>query len=231
MLKIKIMKKRITKKLPAFISIITFSILIFNGSCSKDTKSPDTGNTTTGTSKIVYTDVKPDSAILSTTDSFNLDLNNDGIPDFEFQKSIFIMECGHNPEVPPTHTFSTKLSVTPTRANNAIIASVSNFSLVLDSAASINPDSLWGIGTQILFEVTATSYCGVVSEHGYWLNVADKYIGLKFIKGNNTYYGWARLSSTYSASSSSVMIGDQLILKDYAYNSIPNQPILAGQTK
>jgi hypothetical protein len=55
------------KKLPFFTTIIIFSILIFNGSCSKDTKSPDPGQTTTGNSKIVYADLNPDSVIAGQT--------------------------------------------------------------------------------------------------------------------------------------------------------------------
>jgi hypothetical protein len=81
------MKMQLCKKPPAFITMITFTIifLLFNSSCTKDKKSPDSGKTTTGSSTIVYTDVKPDSVILQIDPtSFNLNLNNDGINDFVF---------------------------------------------------------------------------------------------------------------------------------------------------
>jgi len=56
-----------------------------------------------------------------------------------------------------------------------------------------------------------------------WPNSVDRYLGLKLIVGANTYYGWARMQ---------VVFGTQptCIIKDYAYNTIPNQPILAGET-
>lgn len=222
-----------------YVSIAVISILILSNSCVKQTTTPDPTKPTppvnpTG-SNIIYTNVDPDSSILLLTDSFNLDLNNDGITDFEFKKSLSSSECGHNPEVPPTVAFHINLSVTSASAVNAIMTNASTFlALALDSSAAIGPDSLWSNASQALLEGGAISYCALTTtgHAGYWLNIADKYIGLKFIKGNDTYYGWARLSSTYSLKSGSdLIIGGQLILKDYAYNSVSNQPILAGQTK
>jgi len=233
------MKKQTTKKLPAFISIIIFAItfLLFNGSCSKDTKSPDYSKTTTGSSKIVYTDVNPDSVILKMNPaSFNLDLNKDGINDFEFNSTKGTCDDGL---IAPEVLF-TYLSVEPASGgnmimtNNTIITNGLNLAPALDSSTAIAPDSLWVSTSQfLLYGASTTGYIRCMVVDGYWLNVSDKYLGLKFIKDNNTYYGWARLSSSYSVTSAPyrhLTIG-QLILKDYAYNSIPNQPILAGQTK
>jgi hypothetical protein len=226
------------RKFPAFITMIfTIVVLLFNGSCSKDTKSLDSGKTTTGSSKIVYTDVNPDSLILKMNPaSFNLDLNNDGINDFEFNSTKGTCDDGLiAPEVPYVY-----LSVAPASGGNTIMtnsASITNglnLASVLDSSTAIAPDSLWASTPQFLLYGASTSgYIRCMVVHGYWLNVSDKYLGLKFIKGNNTYYGWARLSSSYSVTPAPyrhLTIG-QLILKDYAYNSIPNQPILAGQIK
>ena len=54
-----------------------------------------------------------------------------------------------------------------------------------------------------------------------WNGVTDKYLGLKFIVGANTHYGWARLDVQ--------AIGDVWTLKDYAYNAAPDGAIMAGQ--
>lgn len=52
----------------------------------------------------------------------------------------------------------------------------------------------------------------------------DKYLAVKFnltnVAGGNLYYGWIRISRSPS--------GD-ITYKDYAYNSVPNAPILAGE--
>ncbi|HEX4374710.1 MAG TPA: hypothetical protein VHZ50_15510 [Puia sp.] len=220
------------------IIIFFISILIFAISCQKNTNpvtvptKPIPPTNPTG-STIIYTDVNPDSSILLTSDSFDLDLNNDGITDFTFNKSLSSTQC--RSAVQTTFTFHIHLSITPANTNNAAMTSASNIALALDadSATTIGPDSLWATTSEVLLEGVAISNCTPVSGHaGYWLNVSDKYLGLKFTAGNNTYYGWARLSSTYSVGAGSdLIIGGQLILKDYAYNSAPNQPILAGQTK
>jgi hypothetical protein len=60
---------------------------------------------------------------------------------------------------------------------------------------------------------------------GYWLNVANRYLGLKFEIDGRTHYGWARLSVQASGTSiTSTLTG-------YAYETIPNEPIIAGKTK
>ena len=47
-----------------------------------------------------------------------------------------------------------------------------------------------------------------------------KFLGVKFMIGTNTHYGWARLDVTAGA--------DTIRLKDYAYNQNVDLPILAG---
>ncbi len=59
---------------------------------------------------------------------------------------------------------------------------------------------------------------------GGWSSSTDGYVGLKLKKGANVYYGWVRLLVSASSKSASFTI------KDYAYNNISNQNILAGQT-
>jgi hypothetical protein len=60
---------------------------------------------------------------------------------------------------------------------------------------------------------------------GPWLNVDDRYLGLKFFIKGHVHYGWARFNVT---------AGDGKItstLTGYAYETIPNKPIIAGKTK
>src|SRR3984957_6178999 len=208
------------------IIIVLISILIFSISCQKktiptnpDPTKPIPPNNPTG-SQIIYTDVNPDSSILLSTDSFNLDLNHDGITDFEFNRSLSSSECRSGAEGEKFGIYI-HLSVTPVSGTSSIMTSAPNVALALDvdSAATIGPDSLWATTAVVLLEGAEISNCNSITRHaGYWLNVSDKYLGLKFTAGNNTYYGWARLSSTYSPGTTSYFInGGQLIIKDYAY--------------
>ncbi len=54
------------------------------------------------------------------------------------------------------------------------------------------------------------------------LNV-DKYLGVKFLIGTNTHYGWIRVYVTGTANNYTVTY------KDYAYESLANVSILAGE--
>ncbi len=51
---------------------------------------------------------------------------------------------------------------------------------------------------------------------------ADGYVGVHFDVGGNTHYGWVRIQVAAT--------GATIIIKDYAYNSVPGQAINAGQT-
>jgi hypothetical protein len=228
------MKKEFNKMLLSFSVIIIFSVLIFNVSCSKNTNQ-NSGQTITGNAKIIYTDVSPDSAILSTTDSFNLDLNNDGITDFVFKRTTYGGECGGDDLFGYGYRYYINLSVVPANGKNEVMTN-GDYALALDSATAIIADSIWTTVSQTLINgmVSALGRCNGLPAYpsGNWISVSERYLGLKFIKDNNTYYGWARLSSSYARKLPGVfIIGGHLTLKDYAYNSIPNQPILAGQTK
>ncbi|MGA2611628.1 MAG: hypothetical protein ABSH01_29635, partial [Terriglobia bacterium] len=60
---------------------------------------------------------------------------------------------------------------------------------------------------------------------GRWANVRGRYLGLKFRIKGKIHYGWARLNVT---------VGNSRItatLTGYAYDTIPNKTIIAGQTK
>ena len=222
------------------IMILIISIVIFSCSCVKQTiptnpvPTKPISPTSPTDSKIIYTDVNPDSAILLGRDSFNLDLNKDSLTDFEFLATLSSSECRSGAEGERLGIFI-RLSVTPENGNSAVMTSAPNvaFAFDLDSSATIGPDSSWVNTTAVLLEGAEISNCNAITGHaGYWLNVSDKYLGLKFTAANNTYYGWARLSSTYLPGATPYfIIGGELIIKDYAYNSVPNQPILAGQTK
>lgn len=219
------MKKRINPKLPAFTAIIVFYILIFNGSCRKDIKRPDSGKTTIGSSKIIYTDVNPDSVIINTSRQlYNLDLDNDGVTDFVFTEEG--RPTGTNAACRNNATGTEYVAdVKPASGSNndIIYESYVNLARPLDSLSVIDANASWTSDTlnKLLYVIITGPAANCLSPEGIWNHYSDAYLGLKFIKNGNTYYGWARLHY-YLAS---------LNLRDYAYNSIPNQLILAGQTK
>ncbi len=67
---------------------------------------------------------------------------------------------------------------------------------------------------------------------GKWVNggkgVKDRYLGLKFTIHNQDHFGWARLTTKIDAGKNPLM---RTTLTGYAYETIPNKPIIAGKTK
>jgi hypothetical protein len=60
---------------------------------------------------------------------------------------------------------------------------------------------------------------------GKWDNVRDRYLGLHLQIKGKVYFGWARLSVSF------VHPRIAAVLTGYAYETIPNKPIIAGKTK
>jgi hypothetical protein len=67
------------------------------------------------------------------------------------------------------------------------------------------------------------------SSHGYtgnWFNVRDRYLGLSFFINEKKHYGWARMDVRTTKHPFTVTG----TLTGYAYETIPNKPIIAGKT-
>ncbi len=63
---------------------------------------------------------------------------------------------------------------------------------------------------------------------GNWINEIDKYIGVKFNAGGDTYYGWVRLSVVVFADEGDAEI-DHIQIDGYAYESTPGMAITVGE--
>jgi hypothetical protein len=63
---------------------------------------------------------------------------------------------------------------------------------------------------------------------GQWLYTCGRYLGLKFTIDGETHYGWARLTVTLPTGIGGTI---KATLTGYAYETIPNKPIITGKTK
>jgi hypothetical protein len=66
-----------------------------------------------------------------------------------------------------------------------------------------------------------------VYSYGQWLYAKGRYLGLRFTVSGQTHYGWARLTTTLLTGNP----GIQATITGYAYETIPNKPIITGKTK
>jgi hypothetical protein len=65
---------------------------------------------------------------------------------------------------------------------------------------------------------------------GPWTRFANGYLGLKFSVAGKTHYGWARFVYI-SKVADKHMFHTQWFLTGYAYETVPDKPIVTGQTK
>ena len=59
---------------------------------------------------------------------------------------------------------------------------------------------------------------------GSWINVKNRYLGLRFILKGETHFGWARLNVTCDLNAKKIGL-----LTGYAYETRPNTPIITGK--
>lgn len=151
--------------------------------------------------QIIYTDIIPDA---TPNASYSLDLNNDSIVDFliQFGGSSGMIGVMCYPQNYNAYSGDFVGGIYSPWALSAADAICDSSATWYDS----NYPGTMGLGASI----------------GFWPGATDKYLALKLIAGTNTYYGWARFD--FLAMSGSFTI------KDYAYNSSPNDCIFAGQT-
>jgi len=172
--------------------------------------------------QIVYTRLNPYDTVGYWTNTYQLDLNNDGIIDFGFnggRETFTVHRSTYSSYKYNTDTF---VGCKVYNSNKVLINTTgyfftSNLIKPLNAGDIISSkDTAWVTGQQILAEHVSNN--SFRSEQ--WAG-QDHYAGLKLLKNGNTYYGWVRI---YVAPHS-----EFALIEEYGYNSIPGSPVYAGQ--
>jgi hypothetical protein len=102
--------------------------------------------------------------------------------------------------------------------------------LPLTRGAKIGPSANFFFGPEIdLVEGTNTSN-GVFYSRGYWKgNLTNRYLGVRFQLNGQTHYGWVRMTVTSNVNLNKPTL--EATITAYAYETVPNKPILAGTAK
>jgi hypothetical protein len=156
--------------------------------------------------RIVYTP-----ANTTINNSATIDLNNDGIGDFAVGFHVIDK--------------SLALAVGPLVAGNEIKingswAGAGFFGVPVGPGgkfAATNGGYSFG-----LFMAFLGGYASTSNALGPWANVANRYLGFKFLINGQVHYGWARLSVSSTLSN--------ILLTGYAYETTANTPIIEGHT-
>jgi hypothetical protein len=160
--------------------------------------------------EVVYT---PTHVVVGAGATYILDVNNDGLADFRFGNvgrstfGVFYVE--------PWGSFT----------NAEEVQSVGPpYPLLLNRGAKIGSGGFF-YGTR-----GGSSYGQILAgaldggDFGNWPNVSKRYLGLRFLVNGENHYGWARLRVRIN--------GNQVdaLLTGYAYETVANTSIRAGQT-
>jgi len=156
--------------------------------------------------KIVYT---PTHHVIGKNGRYKLDLNHDKITDITLVETY-----GCN-----TDYCYGRLSAIPAGGNG--VEGKKGF-LSIPYAYALNHGALVGPKQPFSGQLMASDNMGTL---GQWLNVTNGYLGLQFKIKGKTHYGWARLSVT---DKNTVITAT---LTGYAFETIANKAIVAGQTK
>jgi hypothetical protein len=103
------------------------------------------------------------------------------------------------------------------------------YAAALRAGVSVGPDKHMNVGPLIMWsnflDILGTYYYGAWANGGK--GVKNRYLGLVFNLGKAPHYGWARLTTVHSYGRRAF----HTTLTGYAYETIPNKPIIAGKTK
>ncbi len=164
--------------------------------------------------QVVYTPVH---IVINPGTSYDLELNNNGIPDFKlvngksglFGQPALSIQSGHSGFANQVEVLNGCFEPAALGAGAKIGAS-QNFEMCTFSS--------------VPFEFLVVAETQRNSFYGAWANVRKQYLGLQFLLNGRTHYGWARLSVVAHGSKI------EALLTGYAYQAAPNEPITAGQT-
>jgi len=165
-----------------------------------------------GSAEVVYTP-----ANIEISPPYALDLNHDGIPDFTFtefelfETQGFLRRFFLNLDVPgnavrPSTRLGGAAAALPLRAK---IGPLESFTTVVGSYGDV---LMYGTSSFVI------NGSGRHSSSGPWLKQTNKFLGLRFLIGDQFHYGWARVTT-----------GSGMFLTGYAYETEPGKRILAGQ--
>jgi hypothetical protein len=177
--------------------------------------------------KVVYTETRQ---VTHAHFPLYIDLDHDGIKDFVLRTTYYV----------GTSYFKVGLEASGYRnMNNAVAGRRFSRSSYFFSAASALPAGA-RIGPKRKFpvrfpfmavELFNRIHTSQYSDAGPWVGkgkgVRNRYLGLKFVIHGKVHYGWARLSVTLGHHRQYDDVGGTLT--GYAYETVPNKPIIAGQ--
>ncbi len=169
--------------------------------------------------KVVYTKTHQ---VIGTGAVYSLDFDHKGTTDF------LIRELGYS----ATSTGNYNALLVKESPGNAVEGYIgggwwsSHFASALKRGERIGPGQRFirdGREGEVLASVVRWDVG--TGRYGQWVDVNSRYLGLRFEIDGETHYGWVRLNVHLQG------LDITATLTGYAYETIPNKPIITGKTK
>lgn len=156
---------------------------------------------TNAEAKIVYTPADQILVFHGNDSQMPFDINGDGIPDILFTWG--------------TVGYGSYVGASP-EAGNGIVGAPGS-AAALPWGTRIGPKDAFVTTAELMMERAGChSKC---STFGPWAGKYNRFLGVKFTIGGETHYGWVNLNMTRGSGT----------ITGYAYETIPNKPLVAGE--
>jgi hypothetical protein len=168
--------------------------------------------------KVVFT---PANQELSLHVMYRIDLNHDGQNDVNFYHWGIGSSAGSNSGL--------RLANSYVPASNGVVAwkplRAAYSAVAIPNGVPVGPQEPFrGFAS---LAIAINSFGHPMRWYGQWANggkgLQNHYAGVRFVINHEIHYGWLRVSVTTSATQFTA------VLTGYAYETVPNKPILAGQ--
>jgi len=177
--------------------------------------------------EVVYTETHQ---VTGTGAPLYIDLNHDGINDFLLRTNFYVGTSGTEIGLSACGDRNAENAVAGRRFSSSGGYFFST-AYALPAGARIGPKRNFSVALPFMavehFNRVGNQYSDLGAWAGEGKGVKDRYLGLKFVILGEVHYGWARLSVT---------LGHQRQFDDvsgtltgYAYETVPDKPIIAGQ--
>lgn len=174
------------------------------------------------TAEVVYTQVN---VSIPVGGYYGIDLNQDGVADFTLRSPILQGLCQRGDE----DLWS--LTVNPASGSSVVVQAGqagSGFATALPNDVAVNSARSFSTSTSVLAELQ-WGLCGTYNL-GQWFGLPAGYLGLQFRASDGTaHYGWAKVSTAAYVDQYNV-VHSTTIIWGYAYETVPGQAIMTGQT-
>jgi hypothetical protein len=164
--------------------------------------------------QIAYTNIKPDSVLDNMGEGFYfhefVDLNNDGVFDIKLT-SVFAS----------SYTTGDVVKAYGENANR-LLNSLGPYACICEAVADDYGDII-NSSTSNHRKWRKNGYLtSAITPPYYWHDGNEHYLPVRLRLDGSTHYGWIRMKLD--------LTGNPLVIKDYAYNTLADEPITAGQT-